>query len=199
MVVDIDRRLIGDVERAGGGGQGTIKIGYLDDLSDAAAESGNDSLHGAEQAVKEINAAGGVNGRQIELVVYDVKESADLAVGFVRRVAQEGVVAFAAGAGAVPVAAEIPVAGQLKLPMIGLAAATDAFTATPQPYYLRIGPSNSQDATAVAKMRAAFSRASCFFWSAALRFFFSAMRLAFSAAAFCSARALARSLRAWAR
>jgi hypothetical protein len=57
----------------------TIKLGMLLDLSGAFAGSGKTSNAGSQLAVDEINAAGGVCGRKIELVVrdhgYDVQKA----------------------------------------------------------------------------------------------------------------------------
>lgn len=54
--------------------QQTIKIGVVAGLEIA---NGRDTLRGAQLAVEEINAAGGVMGRQIELVVGDMKTEGD--------------------------------------------------------------------------------------------------------------------------
>ncbi len=54
--------------------QQTIKIGVVAGLEIA---NGRDTLRGAQLAVEEINAAGGVLGRQIELVVGDMKTEGD--------------------------------------------------------------------------------------------------------------------------
>ena len=62
----------------------SIKIGFNAPLTGFAAADGNSALLGAELAVEQANAAGGINGDMIELVVYDdqasPKEAAPLAV-----------------------------------------------------------------------------------------------------------------------
>ncbi len=62
----------------------SIKIGFNAPLTGFAAADGNSARVGAELAVEQVNAAGGIDGKQIELVVYDdqasPKESAPLAV-----------------------------------------------------------------------------------------------------------------------
>src|SRR5262245_2729045 len=50
-----------------------VKIGAIYNLSGAQAELGRPSLRGAQLAVKQLNAAGGVLGRQLELIAYDGK------------------------------------------------------------------------------------------------------------------------------
>ena len=52
-------------------GADTIKIGFHAPQTGFAASDGNSATIGAELAVEQINAAGGVLGRPLELVVYD--------------------------------------------------------------------------------------------------------------------------------
>ena len=76
----------------------SIKIGFNAPLTGFAAADGNSALVGAELAVEQVNAAGGVDGKKIELVVYDdqasPKESAPLAV---KLITQDGVIAGISG------------------------------------------------------------------------------------------------------
>ena len=68
-----------------------IKIGFNVPLTGFAAADGQSALHGAELAVKQVNGSGGVNGKMLELVVYDdqasPKESAPLAVKMITKMA----------------------------------------------------------------------------------------------------------------
>lgn len=56
-------------------GAETIKIGFNAPLTGFAAADGKSALTGAELALEQVNAAGGVNGKQLELVVYDDQAS----------------------------------------------------------------------------------------------------------------------------
>jgi branched-chain amino acid transport system substrate-binding protein len=49
----------------------TIKIGFNAPLTGFAASDGKSASEGAKLAVEQINSAGGVNGKMIELVIYD--------------------------------------------------------------------------------------------------------------------------------
>lgn len=51
--------------------QETIKIGFHAPLTGFAAADGKSAKQGAELAVTQANAAGGISGRKIELVAYD--------------------------------------------------------------------------------------------------------------------------------
>ena len=53
-----------------------IKIGYPANLTGSLASVDGPALNGAKLAAQEINAAGGVLGRQIELITYDTKSDA---------------------------------------------------------------------------------------------------------------------------
>lgn len=55
----------------------TIKIGMIYNMTGAQASLDAPSANGAKLAVKEINAAGGVLGKQIELISYDGKTDAE--------------------------------------------------------------------------------------------------------------------------
>ncbi len=55
------------------GGTGPITIGFVGPLTGDAAAYGEPSKNGVEIAVKEINAAGGINGRQVNVVYEDGK------------------------------------------------------------------------------------------------------------------------------
>lgn len=48
-----------------------IRIGYIGPLTGDAVSYGVDTLHGVELAVRQINARGGVRGKQVELIVED--------------------------------------------------------------------------------------------------------------------------------
>jgi branched-chain amino acid transport system substrate-binding protein len=68
-----------------------IKIGII---SEASSIAGTGISHGAQLAVDTINAAGGVDGRKLEMVLYDDHSSAADAVrAFQRAVSQDKVVA----------------------------------------------------------------------------------------------------------
>ncbi len=76
----------------------SIKIGFNVPLTGFAAADGNSAKVGAELAVEQVNAAGGINGHPLELVTYDdqasPKEAAPLAV---KMITQDGVVAGISG------------------------------------------------------------------------------------------------------
>jgi len=92
------------------------------DLSSSGERDGNDALKGVELRVNQTNAAGGVGGRLVELVVLDTKQSATEAVRSFTHLAQEdgvcAVIGSPAGASSVSVSA---VADLSKVPLVSLA------------------------------------------------------------------------------
>ena len=71
--------------------QEPIKIGVI---AEESAIAGSGISKGAQMAADAINAAGGVNGRQVQLVIYDDHSSASDAVrAFQRAVSEDKVVA----------------------------------------------------------------------------------------------------------
>jgi len=65
----------------------TIKIGLVGAMTGSAADHGTRQSLGASFAIEKVNAAGGINGKMVELVVFDdkadPKEAANIANRFV--------------------------------------------------------------------------------------------------------------------
>ena len=68
---------------------GPIKMGVATDITGAIAPSGNANWQTAQFAVKQINDAGGILGRPIELFLEDTASDPGTAVGNVRRLVQQ--------------------------------------------------------------------------------------------------------------
>ena len=103
-----------------------IKIGVI---AETSAISGVAVPNGAKLAADEINAAGGVNGRKVEIVEYDDHNSAADAVRAFQRAAQQDKVnaVIASYISEVVLALE-PWAGRLHMPMITPGAASNDIT-----------------------------------------------------------------------
>src|SRR6202045_4156384 len=104
----------------------TIKIGVI---AEAQAVSGSSIPQAAQLAADEINAAGGVNGKKIEIVTYDNHSSAAESVRAFQRAANEDHVnaVIASYISEVVLALE-PWAGRLKTVMVTPGAASDVIT-----------------------------------------------------------------------
>ncbi|WP_263144907.1 ABC transporter substrate-binding protein [Pseudomonas sp. RIT-PI-AD] len=130
-----------------------LKICFVDDRSGAAADTGIQSYNGFQLAVAEANAAGGIGGRQVEVVAYDGKTDPQLTATFASRCAEDDeTLAIIGGNPAAPAAAMIPIASEYEIPYLMLSAGTDNLTDPPAPFHFRVGPRNSQDANAIADL-----------------------------------------------
>src|SRR3990167_8306667 len=103
----------------GGGDSGPIKIGFLGPLTGDAAPYGVDTLNGVKLAVDEINAAGGVKGRMIELIAEDSRcTGADSASAAQKLINVDKVVAIVGGGCSGETLAAAPVAEAAGVVMI---------------------------------------------------------------------------------
>ncbi len=98
--------------------QDAIRIGFFAPLTGFAAADGASARHSAEIAVEEINAAGGLRGRKVELVVYDDRHDSKEAVALANKlVEKDGVVGVVSGSYSMPSRVAAPIFGKAGLPM----------------------------------------------------------------------------------
>ena len=71
----------------------TIKIAVLQELSGAGATAGTNAKNGVMLAIKEINEAGGILGRQVEASVADTQSNPGVAKGLASKAVDDGVFA----------------------------------------------------------------------------------------------------------
>ena len=104
----------------------TIKIGVI---AEVQAVAGSSIPQAAQLAADEINAAGGVNGKKIEIISYDDHSTAPEAVrAFQRAVSEDHVNAVIASYISEVVLALEPWTGRLKTVMVTPGAASDVIT-----------------------------------------------------------------------
>jgi branched-chain amino acid transport system substrate-binding protein len=109
-----------------GQSSGPIKIGVI---AEATSVAGSSIPQAAQLAADEINAAGGINGRKIQIVSYDDHSSAAEAVrAFQRAATQDHVNAVIASYISEVVLALEPWTGRLKTVMVTPGAASDLIT-----------------------------------------------------------------------
>jgi branched-chain amino acid transport system substrate-binding protein len=114
---------------SGENGEETIKIGLNYELSGTVATYGQGLTEGIEMAFEEINAAGGVLGKQVELIKVDNKsDSAEAANVSTRLATRENVVAILGAATSGNTKGAIPPAVQNKVPIISASATADDVT-----------------------------------------------------------------------
>ncbi|MDF2974933.1 MAG: transporter substrate-binding protein, partial [Microvirga sp.] len=106
--------------------QDTIKIGSVLSATGPASFLGEPEDKTLRMYVDKINAAGGVNGKKIELVIYDDGGDANKARTFATRLVEDDeVVAMVGGSTTGTTMAMIPVFEDAKVPFISLAGAIE--------------------------------------------------------------------------
>lgn len=106
-------------EAGGSKGGDTIKIGVNLELSGAVASYGTSEAAGIDLAVDEINAAGGIEGKQIEIVKIDNKsDNAEATSAAIRLAEQEKVVAIIGAATSGATVAQAQIANDKQIPLI---------------------------------------------------------------------------------
>ncbi len=104
----------------------TIKIGVLAPFHMVAGEG---IIHASKMAAEEINAAGGVKGKTIELIIRDTEANASKAIAALKKLVFEDKVVAALGIYTSGSTAAIqPYLSQYKLPFIGTASASPELT-----------------------------------------------------------------------
>jgi branched-chain amino acid transport system substrate-binding protein len=96
-----------------------LKIGMLASLTGPGAFGGDPTAKAAKLAVDQVNAAGGINGRKVELTTYDTEGSADKALVFMKRLIGEDQVSVVLGPDfSATVRASLPASEEAKVPVL---------------------------------------------------------------------------------
>ncbi len=113
----------------GGGASKDVKIGLVYELTGGTATFGSAAANGAKLAVKEINAKGGVLGKQIQLVTADNKsEPSESANAMTKVITQDKVIAVTGFTTSSNAIAGASVAEANKIPFITAAATNPKVT-----------------------------------------------------------------------
>jgi len=129
--------------------QDTIKIGVTQPLTGAFAASGNYVAQGAKLAEEEINKAGGVLGKKIELIVEDNKSNPTEAVATAEKLIVKDKVPVMMGAWSSTLTlAVMPKLEEYKVPMLVETSSSGKITTSGNPYVFRISPTSEMEAKA---------------------------------------------------
>jgi branched-chain amino acid transport system substrate-binding protein len=97
----------------------TIKVGEVGSMTGSEATFGTSTHKGLELATEEINAAGGVNGKKIEVISLDDQgKPEEAATAMTKLITQDKVVAVLGEVASSRSLAMAPIAQQNKIPMI---------------------------------------------------------------------------------
>ena len=129
--------------------QDTIKIGVTQPLTGAFAASGNYVAQGAKIAEDEINKAGGVLGKKIQLVVEDNKSNPTEAVATIEKLVVKDKVPVVMGAWSSTLTlAVMPKLEEYEIPMLVETSSSGKITTSGNPYVFRISPTSEMEAKA---------------------------------------------------
>ena len=129
--------------------QDTIKIGVTQPLTGAFAASGNYVAQGAKLAEEEVNKAGGVLGKKIELIVEDNKSNPTEAVATAEKLIVKDKVPVMMGAWSSTLTlAVMPKLEEYKVPMLVETSSSGKITTSGNPYVFRISPTSEMEAKA---------------------------------------------------
>jgi len=99
--------------------QDTVRVGFHAPLTGFAAADGKSSRLGAELAVEQVNASGGIAGRKLELVIYDDGGKPEEGVQVANRlITLDKVVAVISGSYSGPTRAAAPAFVRARVPYI---------------------------------------------------------------------------------
>lgn len=137
-----------------------IRIGMTQPLTGAVAASGNYVANGAKIAVEVLNAAGGVLGRPIELILEDNKSNPREAVAAAEKLVLRDKVPVLIGAwSSTFTLAIMPKLIEYKVPMVVETSSAARITTSGNPYVFRIAPTSEMEAVAFAELLGKFSPA----------------------------------------
>ena len=123
----------------------SVRIGALVPLSRPGwVEAGQHLLAGLELAVRDVNGAGGIGGRPLELAVRDTAADPHRAAAAVDELAGLGVAALAGEYHSVVARAAAARADALGLPYLCSSAVLDALTEQPTQWVARLSPPQSR-------------------------------------------------------
>src|SRR5215831_10157423 len=133
--------------------QETIKIGVTQPLTGAFAASGNYVAQGAKIAEDDINKAGGVLGRKIELIIEDNKSNPTEAVATAEKLIQKDKVPVMMGAWSSTLTlAVMPKLMEYEVPMLVETSSSGKITTSGNPWIFRISPTSEMEAKAFAPL-----------------------------------------------
>ncbi|MGW1234637.1 ABC transporter substrate-binding protein [Streptomyces californicus] len=125
-------------------GGSPIRLGALVPLTRPGwAEAGRHLLAGLDLAVREVNDAGGIDGRPLELVVRDTAADPERAAAAVDELADLGVAAVVGEYHSVVARAAAARADALGVPFLCSSAVLDALTEEPTEWVARLAPAQS--------------------------------------------------------
>jgi branched-chain amino acid transport system substrate-binding protein len=95
-----------------------IKIGGIYDLTGPLSFLGEPGAAGAQAYIDELNANGGIDGREVEFILKNGESTSDAAIAGVRELIGEGVVAILGPPSGTTANAVLPIANEAEIPVL---------------------------------------------------------------------------------
>lgn len=118
-----------------------IRIGLVDETTGPQAEAGVLTLRGVQLALEEINGAGGILGRQVELVIEDNQSTNPGTVLAYTKLVDQKVVAVIGPLRSTQVQAASPTIAKAKLPAV-IGGSDPSLTRVNNPWIFRVRPND---------------------------------------------------------
>ena len=109
-------------------GGATIKVGLLAPLTGDVSVYGIAVANGAALYIKQVNEAGGINGKQIELIQMDEQGDATQAVNCFTQMVDQGITALIGDVTTTPTLAVVAESQEYNMPMVSASATAEAVT-----------------------------------------------------------------------
>ena len=106
----------------------TIKIGVMGPLTGNVSVYGQAVVNGASLYLKQVNADGGINGKQIEILTEDEQGDATQAVNCFTKMVDEGITALVGDVTTTPTLAVAAESADYNMPMVTASATAEAVT-----------------------------------------------------------------------
>lgn len=119
-----------------------IRIGFVGGMSGRVADLGVGGRNGAQLAVEERNAHGGINGRPVELIIRDDEQDSRTAVKGTRELIQQKVEAIIGPMTSSMALAVVPIINKARLVMVSPTVTTTELSGLDD-FFLRILPDTS--------------------------------------------------------
>ncbi|GAA3974860.1 ABC transporter substrate-binding protein [Actinomadura viridis] len=140
----------GESEDAGSGGSGPIKLALVDAQSGQLSSLGKWEHKGVKLAVDEWNAAGGINGRKIQLDVFDDQGDPTVGTNIARKIASQKYIAMLGTAESAVTIAMAPILRQAEIPNIA-SGQSPGMVALKSPFLFLNGPTSTTYDESLAK------------------------------------------------
>lgn len=127
-----------------------VRIGFIGELTTRAAGLATSGRDGFLLAIEEINARGGVGGRQVEGLVVDARMHKETALHAIHKLADAQVSAIIGPMTSQTAVTIVPTANNLKIPLVSPTASTNKLSGIDD-YFFRVYYTNAQAAQLLAK------------------------------------------------